>query len=221
VFSRFRSHLDFAVRAVATRPVRLRHLVQFVTSGSRGWGEYYADAGPRFLRIGDLSHDDPFISLEECGHVDPPPGVEGFRTSVRPGDVLVGITADIGAVGLASSSIGIAYVSQHVCLIRPRPEVISEWLAWALLTSDAQQQLRLMSYGGTKVGLGLGDVRSLILAYPSTSDQVKVAREVAAESIRAQGLRRHCEAQVSLLQERRQALITAAVTGQLRISEAA
>ena len=34
---------------------RLKSLCRFVTSGSRGWARYYADAGLVFLRIGNIS----------------------------------------------------------------------------------------------------------------------------------------------------------------------
>lgn len=72
---------------------RLKHLSPFVTSGSRGWAEFYSDEGAPFIRIGNLARDRIELDLSDIRHVSPPPGAEGERTRVRPDDVLLSITA--------------------------------------------------------------------------------------------------------------------------------
>jgi type I restriction enzyme S subunit len=54
-------------------------------------------------------------------------------------------------------------------------------------------------------------------AIPSLSEQVKIRRRIDASHARASALRTRLSDQISLLRERRQALITAAVTGELDI----
>ena len=46
--------VDASFSALGEPGVQLRRYIAFLTSGSRGWGGYYADEGQRFLRIGNL-----------------------------------------------------------------------------------------------------------------------------------------------------------------------
>ena len=55
-------------------------LLSFVTSGSRGWAQYYSESGPMFIRIGNLDHDSIRLDLSDIQHVSPPAGAEGTRT---------------------------------------------------------------------------------------------------------------------------------------------
>ena len=90
----------------------------FITSGSRGWAEYYSETGPLFLRIGNLEHENIRLDLSEIQHVIPPAGAEGVRTVVQLHDILLSITADVGMVGLVPEGLGEAYINQHVALAR-------------------------------------------------------------------------------------------------------
>lgn len=95
---------------------RLKAISRFITSGSRGWANFYSDKGPVFLRIGNLSTRSIELKLDDLQHVSPPEGAEGERTRVRPDDLLISITALLGAVGIVPSSIRDAYVNQHTAL---------------------------------------------------------------------------------------------------------
>lgn len=90
---------------VATERLQLRRLTTFLTSGSRGWGDFYAEKGERFLRIGNL----PRTSLRirgEVQFVDLPKSVtEGERTRLCEGDLLFSITAYLGSVAVVDSTL--------------------------------------------------------------------------------------------------------------------
>jgi type I restriction enzyme S subunit len=62
-------------------------LLEFLTSGSRGWAEHYSDAGDLFLRIQNVKRDE--LSLEDTVYVRAPATAEAKRTRVEPGDVLL------------------------------------------------------------------------------------------------------------------------------------
>ena len=53
---------------------RIKNLSTFVTSGSRGWAEFYSDEGAIFLRIGNLQSGSIELNIGEVQHVDPPQG---------------------------------------------------------------------------------------------------------------------------------------------------
>ncbi len=48
----------------------LEQLSLMITSGSRGWGDLYAESGPLFVRAQDIKND--FLNLEAVAHVDLP-----------------------------------------------------------------------------------------------------------------------------------------------------
>ena len=70
-------------------------------------------------------------------------------------------------------------------------------------------------------GINRNVVAGLKVPVPPPSEQTQIASEIDDVRRRGEGIQRIVQAQVTLLQERRQALITAAVTGQLDIPEAA
>jgi len=155
-------------------------LFQFVTSGSRGWAAHYSDTGATFLRIGNLNHDDIRLDLREIQRVSPPSGAEGRRTLVRPNDILISITADVGMAGLVPEGIGEAYINQHVALARPIAGSNGRFLAWVLASKPAKDQWKAMQRGATKVGLSLGDIRSIELGVPTLTEQQEIVRRVEA-----------------------------------------
>jgi type I restriction enzyme S subunit len=61
-----------------------------VTSGSRGWGDFYSDSGPLFIRAQDIKTDS--LNLSGAARVAIPEKAEGVRSSVQNGDLLITIT---------------------------------------------------------------------------------------------------------------------------------
>ncbi|MDC3988189.1 restriction endonuclease subunit S [Polyangium jinanense] len=154
-------------------------LLSFVTSGSRGWAEFYSDAGPLFIRIGNLEHHTIELDLSDRQCVTPPPGAEGSRTRVEPGDVLISITADVGMVGIVRDGIGEAYVNQHIALARPVSRELSEYLALFLSTpTGGKHQLVGANRGVTKAGLGLQDITSVKVAVAPLREQAEIVAQL-------------------------------------------
>jgi type I restriction enzyme, S subunit len=199
--------------------VRLGYFLDLVTSGPRGWGDYVGDEGNPFFRSANLRRDSVDPNLEDLALVEPPPSAaaEATRSRVRIGDVLIGITgANTGWVSLASQRIDRANVSQHVCLVRPGKRVEGRWLAYALSAPQVQELLLGSQYGGTKTQLSLGDIRDLVMPIPPVEEQQRIVANISEglAAITAEHALR--QKQLAVLAERRQALITAAVTGGLR-----
>lgn len=100
--------------------VRLGDLTELVTSGSRGWAEYYNDVGDRFIRITNLRRDNIALDLTNLRHVKLPlSSSEGQRTQLKQGDILISITADLGLIGYIEEKPEIpSYINQHIALVR-------------------------------------------------------------------------------------------------------
>ena len=94
----------------------LEQLSEYITSGSRGWKRFIADRGDIFIRSQDIKHDS--LVFEDKAFVVLPEQVEGMRTLVRSGDLLMTITgANVGKCAQVPPLEQKAYVSQHVALI--------------------------------------------------------------------------------------------------------
>ena len=196
-----------------------KHVLEFVTSGSRGWADYYSDAGDLFLRIGNLSRTGIDLDLSEPKYVRPPVGAEGRRTRARAGDLLISITADLGSVAIVPEIAGSTYVSQHVALCRPKEGVHARWLAYAFFSRSSKVQLLEAGYGGTKIQLSLSDVRNVSLPLPSFQEQEEIARRIDVEVAKFVCLISLVTESINVVKERRACLITAAVTGEINVSK--
>ena len=201
---------------------RLKSLCKFVTSGSRGWARYYADAGFVFLRIGNISTASVDLKLKRITYVTPPSGTEGERTRAIANDILLSITAQIGAVGVVPDGLGDAFVNQHTALIRLRPQLtVPRWIAYGLLSQFGKDQCRLMTNGGTKVGLTLNDVRCLLVLLPPPEEQVSLVAGIESRTRELDVAISRLEREIDLLREYRTRLVTDVVTGKLDVREAA
>ena len=152
------------------------NLFEYVTSGSRGWAQYYADDGAVFIRMGNLDHGTVELDLSDVQHVVLPDKAEGQRSLLRKGDILISITADVGMIGLVRDATFEGYINQHIALARPVQKESAEFIAWYLVSDQGFSQLREKQRGATKVGLGLDDIRSLSLKMPSKEEQDEILR---------------------------------------------
>lgn len=150
----------------------------FITSGSRGWARYYSDFGAPFIRITNLSHDDIFPDLTDLRHVsvseDDP---EALRTRLEIGDVLISITADIGAIGYVGANIpSPAYINQHIACLRLPSELMDGRFAAYFLTSlGPQRRFATLIDVGAKSGLNLTTIGRLKLLVPPLKEQHAIA----------------------------------------------
>jgi type I restriction enzyme, S subunit len=173
-------------------------LATLITSGPRGWAQYYSSAGAKFIRIGNLTREHVNLRLQDMQFVLPPDGAEGNRTQLISGDVLFSITADLGVVGLVPHDFGPAYINQHIALIRPKPaDIVSGWLANFLASHRVQKWISNINESGAKAGLNLPTIKSLPVTAPKPSEQQMIAdilalcdRQIAEIYAQAMKLRR-------------------------------
>ncbi|WP_165965419.1 restriction endonuclease subunit S [Actinomadura bangladeshensis] len=214
--------VDAAFADLGEPRVQLRRYIKFLTSGSRGWGDYYADDGERFLRIGNL----PRTNLSIRGGVQfvslPADVTEGSRTMLEAGDLLFSITAYLGSVAVVDSDWVGSYVSQHVALCRlDSGRLDSRFAGWFMLTTTGQDQLKQEAAGGAKIQLALDDIKGLRVPTASITEQHRIAIHLDEQTAKIDVLIAETQRLIELARERRSALITAAVTGQIDVREAA
>jgi type I restriction enzyme S subunit len=154
-------------------------LCNLVTSGSRGWAEYYSETGVGFIRAQNIRFGRLLLGDMAC--VQLPPNSEGARTRVEQSDLLVVITgAGVTNPALLDQDVGEAYVSQHVGLIRPTDKSLSPWLLLCLMApAGGRDELVQRAYGSGKPGLNLDNIRSLTTPLPPLAEQHRIVAKVA------------------------------------------
>jgi type I restriction enzyme S subunit len=168
------------------RIAELGEFLSFVTSGSRGWAEYYVPDGDRFIRSLDVRMN--HISDENAVFVNAPEGTEADRTRVKTGDVLLTITgSQIGRIAPVLPRVDGAFVSQHVAILRLKPGLLPVFLSMFMsLESGGQREIARLQYGQTKPGLSLGQIREFKIPVPPLPLQQQFAALVARhERLRA------------------------------------
>ncbi len=199
--------------------LQVRRLVSFVTSGSRGWANYYSDDGLIFLQSGNLGRS-MSLNLSYIQHVHPPDGAEGERTLVKKNDVLVCVTGALtGNVAIVDLELpAAAFVNQHVALVRPKPEMIEpRFLAYVLHSEIGRSQFKTNEYGGTKQGLGLDDVKSVFIPVPSLPQQRAICAYLDTKVAGFKEAVSRLEREIDLIREYRTRLVSDVVTGQLDV----
>ncbi|MDR2837268.1 MAG: restriction endonuclease subunit S [Azonexus sp.] len=190
-------------------------LSEFITSGSRGWADYYAKSGAMFIRSQNINRD--WLNLSDIAYVNPPTTAEGARTKARRNDLLLTITgANVGKTARINSEINETYVSQHVALIRPVDSELADFLH-SFLTTNAggRGQLNNAAYGAGKPGLNLQQVAAVWVPLPPTQE-IKELAIVLKSQLEAMELQeesiRHALKQSAA---QRQNILRAAFCGQL------
>ncbi len=190
-------------------------LTEFITSGSRGWADFYANSGATFIRSQNINKD--WLDLTDIAFVNPPRSAEGARTRVRKDDLLLTITgANVGKAARVDIDIDEAYVSQHVSLIRMIEAKISDYLH-VFLTSSAggRGQLDKEAYGAGKPGLNLQQVAVVAVPLPGMLEIRALMEAVAMHLKSANDQEAAITASLKQSAAQRQNILRAAFAGQL------
>ncbi len=181
-FSGLKPMADVQDKSVGNGPAQwalctYRSLTSLVTSGSRGWKDFYADSGAIFIRTQNIKTDR--LVLNDVAFVNLPKSTEGMRSQVLKDDILITITgANVTKAARIESQIPEAYISQHIALTRPRWPAMSRWLHLCFISrGSARGTLEQLAYGA-KPGLNLSNIRDLELPIPPLAEQHRVVAKV-------------------------------------------
>ena len=155
--------------------------LSFLTSGGRGWAQFYSLKGSRFIRSLDVQVN--YISDDDAAYVTPPDNAEAKRTRVERGDVLLTITGSrIGRVAPVPENLAGSFISQHVAILRPNSTVINPiFLSFFLnMSSGGQRQIAKFQYGQTKPGLNFEQINNFKIPVPKIQRQEEFVQRVEA-----------------------------------------
>lgn len=151
---------------------KLSEYIEFLTSGSRGWSQYFSDEGEYFITIKNVKNC--AITLDNMQHIKAPDNAEALRTRVQEGDLLISITADLGRTGVVTKEIAEhgAYINQHLTCIRlTKEKVLPLYVAYYLESPAGKSQFAAKNQNGVKAGLNFNAINSLEIMIPPIDKQ--------------------------------------------------
>lgn len=154
----------------------LSECIVFLTSGSRGWSQYFTDSGEYFITIKNVKNCK--ITLQDVQCVTPPDNAEAKRTRVQENDLLISITADLGRTGIVTKEIAEhgAYINQHLTCIRLKQDKLNPLYVAYYMESDAgKEQFIAKNQSAVKAGLNFNAINSLKLMVPPLALQNQFA----------------------------------------------
>lgn len=161
--------------------VRLDSIAKTVTSGSRDWAKYYSERGSKFIRMTNLTRDGIYLKLDDLKYVDVKSNSsDGKRTSLKAGDLLISITAELGKIGWVPEGLGVAYINQHTALVRLKENKSdSKFIAYLLSSKMMNHKINRLNDSGAKAGLNLTTIRSIPFELPPLPEQQKIAQTLS------------------------------------------
>lgn len=181
----------------------------------------FTDAGVALIRVSDLGKLDE--NLERLPKIEKEQAIEYKRTRISPGDLLVTVVgATIGRCDVAPETVDGFNVSRALARIQLHPSVSPQMIASWVRGKEFRVQAELATSGAAaQPALNMSDITHFSIWLPEDDPgRHLLASRVGEHEHRVQGLLAALQRQLTLLSERRQALITAAVTGQFDVSTA-
>ena len=193
---------------------RLKHLSPKLTVGIVvNPSEYVSDEGLPFIYGGDIREG--VIDWDNSRRIAPALSDKQAKTRLRSGDLLMvrvgapGITAVVPAECEGGNCASVMLIRQG--------SFSSQWLCFTLNTRIVRFQVEVVQYGAAQEQFNISHAVNFWLPVPPRQEQDRIATFLLSEHEKAQGLILQAQNAVSLLQERRSALISAAVTGQIDV----
>ncbi|MFL4907054.1 restriction endonuclease subunit S [Streptomyces sp. MMS24-I2-30] len=142
------------------------------------------------------------------------------RSRVKGGDLVIAIRGSVGEIAVVPEELTGANLTQDAARISVSSGVSADWLRLVLESPAMVHQIQQRVTGATIKGINIWDLKHVLVPTPSLAEQTSFAASVSQSLGTHEALRSRVARHSALLTERRQALITAAVTGQIDVSTA-
>ncbi|WP_170165772.1 restriction endonuclease subunit S [Terracoccus luteus] len=154
------------------------------------------------------------MSRDELNRTSPEIEAGYPRSRLVGGDILIAIRGSVGELAVVPSELDGANITQDAARIAPF-QCDPRWLRWVLATPTVQGAIQRMVTGATVKGINIGDLRRVLIPTPNLARQAVLGLEAERLAAHAAQSLSVLSESISLLDERKRVLITAAVSGDL------
>ena len=197
--------------------VRLKFLASDIKAGPFGSAltkDMYASSGYRVygqeqVIPGDFSIGDYYIDEATFAQL--------AQYATQEGDVLISCVGTFGKIAVVPESAEPGIINPRLIRLRVVDEVSPNYLAEVLRSTVTFEQFSVLSRGGTMDVINIGTLSDIWVAVPPYSEQQTILGELQKLMREFDALVDEAVLSIELLRERRSALISAAVTGQIDV----
>lgn len=174
--------------------------------------DIFSSVGEPVIRIGDIKADGS-ISLENCKFIPAQLAKSSHPYLVEKGQLLMAMTgATIGKAGVYVDD-NPAYLNQRVGkFVIDSNGLNYNFLWYTLKTNGYQEYIKLTAFGGAQPNISDAGMVDYISCFPSLVEQTQIANFLDYETAKIDSLISKQEKLIELLKEKRQAVISHAVT---------
>ncbi|MDX7728441.1 restriction endonuclease subunit S [Aeromonas caviae] len=194
---------------------QLKYIVKLGTSITYGIvqaGPHIEDGIP-YIKTSDMSGTK--LPLDGYSKTSPEIDASYSRSKVYSGDLVIAIRATVGKCHIVPDAINGANLTQGTAKISPSEKITSEFLYLLIMSSPVQLYFDANAKGATFREITLEMLRRTPIVIPPLSEQKLICEYINKTVSIYDRLISKCEFKISLLVERRAALISAAVTGKI------
>jgi type I restriction enzyme, S subunit len=196
---------------------RLKHAAKEKVAGPYGASltkSMYTGAGYRVYGQQQVIPD----NFEEGDYyIDRDKYEEMKRYSVSPGDVLISVMGTVGKVAVVPDFVEPGIINPRLVRYHLRDLLIPRFAQKLLLSTPFQEKILLEAKGATMDGLNMHILGDLPLPVPPRVEQEAILDQLHRSLASFDAMSSSVEESILLLKERRSALISAAVTGQIDV----
>ena len=174
----------------------------YVSSGYRVYGQ--EQVIPNDFNVGDY-----FITAEKYEELS--------QYRVAPRDILISCVGTFGKIAIVPDAVAPGIINPRLLRLRCSNAISAEYLAEVLRSLVTFEQFALLSRGGTMDVINIGTLNAILVAVPPIAEQNGIVGFLDTETAKFDALTAEADRGIELLQERRTALISAAVTGQIDV----
>ncbi len=177
----------------------------------------YVDEGIPFVTVQNLTAG-LGISFKNLNYIIEVNHEEYFkRANPEKGDVLITKDGTLGVVRVVETD-RVFSIFVSVAMLKPNKELIDPWfMAYALESDVVFQQFQARQLGSALKHIHLVELRNVFVMLPPLKEQREIVQALQIEGGRLETLLTEAERAIELLQERRTALISAAVNGKIDV----
>ena len=204
---------------INAKKIKIKYCVSKVGTGvtPTGGATVYKSSGVIFLRSQNVHNDG--LRLNDVAYITEEIHSEMKGSQVQFGDVLVNVTgASIGRCFVFDKTEE-ANVNQHVCILRPKQDVILSEFLMLQIQSERIQTLINMIEGASREGLTNNEVKNYYLFVPSLKDQENIISEIKAETTTIDTAIAKTLKEIELIKEYKEAMIAEAVMGKANFNK--
>ena len=156
------------------------------------------------------------ITLEGLKLIDPK-FAEGYkRTTLRGGELLLCVRGSTGVISVADPELVGVNVTRGIVPIMFNPDLISQGFGYFLMTSEPiQNQIREKTYGAALMQINIGDLRKIVVSFPSLKVQAELSERLQDISTETQRLETIYKQKLDALDALKKSLLDQAFKGAL------